>query len=1089
MIGSLQNEGLFQNMFQLTKEGVLVVDNEATILLANPACHNLFGINSDNLLGKNLEILLTEKNREQLLKHITNSKNKTINKDLEVIGIKKDGRTFSLEIRLSNTIIDGKNVNFIFLRDITNRNENLLKIKQTNNKLIENNRIFDALINNIKGILFRCTNNKDYTMHYISEGCLEITGYAFTDFKNEIINYGQLILEADRHNVWEHIQTAIKQKKPYDCEYRIQHKNESIKYVWEKGEAVYNNQNKVIALEGFITDITTQKETEAQLLHNEAKIKALLEAMPDMMFVQDREGNYIDWYAKSHENLITTPEKIIGKNMKDILPTSIYKKIIVSHKEAKASGTMQVVECSLKMKEIIKHFEARVLLMNDNKLITIVRDVTKEREKDAQLKIKNNALTSASNSITIADVQKPNVPIIYCNTAFEKITGYKKDEVYGRNCNFLQGDDRDQKEINIMKKAIAKGEACNVVLRNYRKDGTLFWNDVTITPVCNNENKLTHFIGVQNDVTKKIKAEDFKNRIQKILVLIAQDKPLKTITKKIINTAEIHLKDCNGSILLLNKVDKTLNILAAPNLPKTFWDFIDGTVISPKAGTFGAAAFLKREVIVSNIETNVFCEDYKHIALKNGFKACWAFPIMSSTNKVLGVLSFYSLFARQPLANEKEMLLDMTHLASIAIEKHNNSIVLNENKNQLEIYAKQLEEKIKERTQEVMSTVQELVVTNLNLEDQIQITKQAESETIISKSITTAIARNFPKGFIVVINKDFQLVLAEGEALDHLGLKPLIFEGMMLDDLSIFVEERKAIIKEYISKTIAGTHLSFEIEYKNKYFSVNTAPLFDENNQISNALMVFNNISQQKEIEFNIQNALKKEQELNQLKSRFVSTASHEFRTPLSAILTSAILIGRLNGSGNETKREKYVLQIEQNVNHLVTILNDFLSLSKLEEGKTKAVKEHFDIIHFSKILIKEIKGSLKKTQQITFDTSLLRLFVYLDAKLLRHIITNLLSNASKYSAENTIINLKIGQSNHKVLIEIKDSGIGISLEEQKQLFNRFFRANNAVNIEGTGLGLNIARHYTKLMGGTIGFVSKLNKGTTFWVELPIDDK
>nr|WP_321230210.1 PAS domain S-box protein [uncultured Psychroserpens sp.] len=1088
MIGSLQNEGLFQSMFQLTTEGVLVVDNDATILLANPACEKLFDINSDDLLGKNLEILIAKKNREKFIKHIINSIKITNNKNLEVLGIKKGGREFSLEIRLSYTAIDGKNLIITFLRDITNRNENLLEIKQTNDKLIESNRKFDALINNIKGILFRCKNNKDYTMHYISEGCLEITGYAFDDFKNEIINYGQLIIEADRNNVWEHIQTAIQQKKPYDCEYRIKHKNGSIKYVWEKGEAVYINENKEIILEGFISDITTQKETKKQLLHNEAKTKALLEAMPDTMFIQDRKGNYLDLYTKSPENLIIPLEKFIGKNMRDILPSSIYKKIIVSHKDVQASGTIQIAEYSIKINETKKHFEARVVLMNKQKLLTIVRDVTKEREKDAQLNIKNNALASASNSITIADAQKPNTPIIYCNTAFEKITGYKKEEVYGKNCNFLQGDDRDQKEIDVMKNAITKGENCNVVLRNYRKDGTLFWNDVTITPVRNNENKLTHFIGVQNDVTNKIKAEDLKDKIQKILELIAQDKPLKSITKKIIDTAEIHLKDCIGSISLLDRVDKTLHILAAPNLPKAFCDFIEGAVIGPKAGSCGTASFLKKEVIISNIETNVLWRDYKEMALKNGLKACWAFPIMSSTNKVLGTFSIYSLCTRQPLAKEKEMLLDMTYLASIAIEKHNNIIILKESKKQLEMYALKLEDKVQERTKEVMATVQELVAVNLNLQDQILITKQAEGEAITSKTLASAVAKNFPKGFMTVINKNLQLVLAEGEALEQLGLKPLFYEGMTLDDILVFAEERKTKIKEDISKTLSGKHLSFEIKYKNRFFAVNTAPLFDENNQIINALIVYNDISEQKEIEFNIQNALKKEQELNGLKSRFVSMASHEFRTPLSAILTSAILIGKQNEPGKEAKREKHVLQIEKNVNHLVTILNDFLSLSKLEEGKVEAINERFNIVHFSEILVNESRMNLKTRQHISFNTQKENLFVNLDSKLLRHIITNLLSNASKYSEENTNIDFKITENHNKVLIQITDQGIGISEEEQKHLFDRFFRAKNANNIEGTGLGLNIAKYYTELMGGTIGYKSKLNVGTTFWIELPIDD-
>ena len=169
-------------------------------------------------------------------------------------------------------------------------------------------------------------------------------------------------------------------------------------------------------------------------------------------------------------------------------------------------------------------------------------------------------------------------------------------------------------------------------------------------------------------------------------------------------------------------------------------------------------------------------EDYKDMALKNGLKACWAFPIMSSTKAVLGVFSIYSLLARQPSTAEKEMLLDMSYLASIAIENHNNKIELQQSKKQQEIYTLNLEDKVQKRTQEVMATVQELVTVNMDLEDQIRITKKAENEALLRKNIISAVAKNFPKGFIAVVNKKFQLVLAEGEALEQLGLKPHILK-------------------------------------------------------------------------------------------------------------------------------------------------------------------------------------------------------------------------------------------------------------------------------------------------------------------------
>lgn len=1210
MNNKTKNKDLFQTVFEASVEGILVVRKDGHILMANPACEHIFGYGAGELLGNNIDILIPKKYKQPHEKHIKsyseNPKPRALNKHLDLWGIKKNGTEFSLDISLSPTLFEGEHVTIAFLRDATIRKSNFEKLKQTNDKLIESNRKFNTLINNVKGILFRCENNRDYAMHYISEGCLEITGYPYEDFKNRTIIYGDLILEEDRESVWEHIQTAIKQRTSYDFEHGIQHKDGSIKYVWVKGEAIYNNQNEAIALEGFVTDITVQKEQELTIKANEAKMKALISAMPDMTFIQDRKGNYTDWYANNPTKLFMPPEKFIGLNMKDVLPSHLYKKMIVSHQKAIETGEMQIVEYSYKGEKEIEHYEARVVLMSDHSLLTIIRDttekqklkerieeeevrsktilaalpdlisvqdehqniielyaqnpmwlpkpkeqmlgknileiapsmvyrkfiqafrrvgktktmevleveidtlsgpmvfearlvplgknrtltiardITNKKAQEEELLIKDRALASASNSIVISDAQKPGTPIVYCNEAFEKLTGYNKDDILGKNTRFLQNDERDQEEITIMKNAILNGQACNVVLRNYRKDGTLFWNEVTITPVHNKENKLTHFIGIQNDVTNKAKAEDLKDRTQEILELIAQYKPLKTIAEKIIETAEAHLKNCMGSILLLNNEDKSLHVLAAPKLPKSFCNCIEGTVVGPNVGSSGTASFLRKDVIVSNIETSVLWRDYKEMAKKNGLKSSWAFPIMSSTNQVLGTFSVYSAFTKQPSTNEKEMLLDLTYLASIAIENHNHTMMLEKNKKQLEKYAQELEDKVQERTQEVMATVKELVASNLHLEDQILLTKQIESEVVASQNMASAIAKNFPNGFVVVVNKDFKVLFAEGEALTQLGLKQFITNGTILKDITVFSEKRKARIKENFKKTLSGQYLSFEISYKNRYFATNTAPLFDDNNQISYALHVYNDISNQKEIEFKIQSALRKEQELNELKSRFVSMASHEFRTPLSAILTSAILIGKQNDQGNEIKREKYVAQIEKNVYNLVLILNDFLSLSKLEEGQVVPTPKRIDLVSFSKLIIKEIYPTLKAGQGIDFRSDSEVLYVDLDEKLLRLILNNLLSNASKYALESTPIDFKISQTQAKVIMEISDQGIGIPIEEQQFLFDRFFRAKNAANIEGTGLGLNIVKSYTELMNGRIRFKSKLNSGTTFWVEFPL---
>lgn len=235
-----------------------------------------------------------------------------------------------------------------------------------------------------------------------------------------------------------------------------------------------------------------------------------------------------------------------------------------------------------------------------------------------------------------------------------------------------------------------------------------------------------------------------------------------------------------------------------------------------------------------------------------------------------------------------------------------------------------------------------------------------------------------------------------------------------------------------------------------------------------------------KRVDNDLREALKKEQELGMLKSRFVSMASHEFRTPLSTILSSANLMIQYVKEEQQDRREKHFQKIRSSVDMLTTILNDFLSLSRLEEGGIEVVMETFDIQDFCKDVIEEVQHILKKGQRLKLNHVLKEARVLMDKKLLKLILINLLSNASKYSDEGTDITCTVQMVQNKLQISISDTGIGIPEEEQKHLFDRFFRASNATNIKGTGLGLHIVKRYAELMHGTVSFESTSGKGSTF---------
>lgn len=239
-----------------------------------------------------------------------------------------------------------------------------------------------------------------------------------------------------------------------------------------------------------------------------------------------------------------------------------------------------------------------------------------------------------------------------------------------------------------------------------------------------------------------------------------------------------------------------------------------------------------------------------------------------------------------------------------------------------------------------------------------------------------------------------------------------------------------------------------------------------------------------KERTLELNQSLQREIELSELKSRFVSMASHEFRTPLSAILSSISLIELYTSEEQAEKRIKHIERVRSSVSNLVGILNDFLSLEKLEQGKVEIMYETFDLQAFAEDIIEEVNGMLKLGQHINLDYQGEKKITK-DKRILKNILLNLLSNAIKYSDEHKEIGFTIEVQNGRIAIHIKDQGIGIPEEEQKELFGKFFRAKNAVNIQGTGLGLNIVKKYVELLDGNINFISKPNEGTTFTIVFP----
>jgi PAS domain S-box-containing protein len=402
-----------------------------------------------------------------------------------------------------------------------------------------------------------------------------------------------------------------------------------------------------------------------------------------------------------------------------------------------------------------------------------------------------------------------------------------------------------------------------------------------------------------------------------------------------------------------------------------------------------------------------------------------------------------------------------------------------------------LEKRINDRTQSLTSTVKQLA----------QLVAETEAKDVELSRVNSFLGNiwNHAEVIIFVTDREGTLKMFNPTAEKLLGYTAE--EIVNIHNPVLFLDESELILKaEEASKELKipvpfdfsaikiRTDMGLPNEQESTYvrkdgsrFAVllTITGIRDNSGAIEYYLGVANDISERKKADADLRLALAKEKELSELKSRFVSLASHEFRTPLSTVLSSAYLISQYTDEEGQPKRERHVQRIVSAVNMLTDILNDFLSVGKIEEGKIQVRFTTFNIQSKLQDIISELQGLLKMDQRITLVHEGTEM-VHLDPSLIKHIIINLVSNAIKFSAEGSEILIQTKKDQELVRISVTDTGLGISEEDQEHLFERFYRGANVNHIQGTGLGLHIVDKYVELMNGRIDCNSVLGRGTTF---------
>jgi signal transduction histidine kinase/AmiR/NasT family two-component response regulator len=587
------------------------------------------------------------------------------------------------------------------------------------------------------------------------------------------------------------------------------------------------------------------------------------------------------------------------------------------------------------------------------------------------------------------------------------------------------------------------------------------------------------------EIEKRQKAEQKFEELDGVLNMLTAGDSLKATLGKLINFLESKIEGVRCSILLLDNSGQYLIRGAAPNLPKSYCDALDGFLIGPNVGSCGTAAYKNKMIIVNDIETSPLWADFKGLALSHNLKACWSSPILNINGKVLGTLCPYFSERRSPTEQEIQVAQFTAYLAGVAIQFKGGEVALKESESRFEKLFGQLKSVLEGTSSETGEGFFRSLVYNLalSLGMKYSFLGLRKGETIETLALWAGgkfednIAYNLkdtPCEIVVkeekacLILQDIQIEFPEDQLLIDLGIQSYL--GIPLLDSfgkavgNLVVMDDKAFANNVTAEIILNIFASrAEAELTRR------------------------------EIENESFEAKELAEKANRAKSDFLARMSHELRTPMNAILGFTQVLAMDEKNPLLDYQKENLGKVSSAGNHLLRLISEVLDLSKIESGNTDLTLETVDLVPIVDNAI-SISQAIADEKCITIKYENIPECSYLveaDPLRLKQVILNLISNAIKYNFKNGSVSVSYEKlMNGNLRIGVKDTGFGVSDSNKDRIFKPFERFHKDVNtIEGTGIGLAISKQFIELMGGIIGFESDVGEGSFFYMDMPISEK